>query len=730
MLKHRMSYLYGVIRRVLALPGRLAPLVRAGLIAGVAIAAIAYPLAAISGLSAKRGLLEFDRLAAELSVRPPAETSSLYAADGKTLITMFYEEYRRYASIEDMSPLIQNAIVASEDARFYQHHGVDLRGIARAFVANRQAGEVSQGASTITMQYVRAMLRDSAQTPAEAQAATAQTSARKLREIRLALRVEEQMSKKDILERYLNVAYFGHRAYGVYAAAEVFFSKRPNDLTLVEAATLAGLVKAPSEYDPANQNKTAATQRRNYVIDRMTTMKYLSPADAEVAKKQPIKLKLTNPANDCVSVPRNTSQWGFFCDFFRSWWLSQPAFGGSPAEREFALRRGGYRIVTSLDPRLQASAQKHILEKVPVTNRYAHGLVAVEPGTGLVKAMAVNRIYSLDQSRNGSHSDPGRRGEVKGNYPNTVNPLLGGGDMPGYQAGSTFKMFTMLASLDAGMKLNQSFYAPRHYRSIYPAFDSPANCGGRWCPQNANARMTGRQTMWSGFGKSVNTYFVQLQQKVGAANAVHMAERLGLQWHTDIDKLQASPQKANGWGSFTLGVADTTPLEMANAYATVAADGRYCEPMPVVSITGFDGKPATYAANGGTRVEVTKPRCRPVVSPAVAQAAADAARCVTGYKAARGNCGDWSTASRVYEMVGRPVAGKTGTTDDTRAAWFVGITPDLAAASFIADPDNPFHVAGDQNSRKPVDSVAETLHDGLRDKSVHYFTPPPSDIVS
>jgi membrane peptidoglycan carboxypeptidase len=718
-----------VTTHTLTRSSRLAPLVRAGIIGGVVVAAVVYPLIAMGGLTIKAGIEAFDRLPANMRVIPPAETSYLYAADGKTLITMFYEEYRRYAPITEMAPEIQHAIVAAEDARFYHHHGVDLRGVLRAFVANRHAGEVSQGASTLTMQYVRAMLRDSAQTPAEVQAATAQTSARKLREMRLALQVEKELSKKEILERYLNVAYFGHRAYGIYAAAEVYFSKRPDNLTLAEAATLAGLVKAPSEYDPANAGGTAATDRRNYVIDRMAELKYISRTEADAAKQQPIRLKVTSPPNDCVSVPGKTSDWGFFCDFFRSWWLSEPAFGGSPTERESQLRRGGYRIVTSLDPQLQASAQKHVLEKVPVTGRYAHGLVAVQPGTGRVKAMAVNRVYSLDQSHNGPNSDARRPG-VKGNYPNTVNPLLGGGDLPGYQAGSTFKMFTMLAALDAGIPLSTSFYAPQRYQSIYPSGPGePGSCGGRWCPQNANSSMTGRQNMWTGFGKSVNTFFVQLEQRVGAAKAVRMAERLGLQWRTGIDKLQASPAKANTWGSFTLGVADTTPLEMADAYATVAADGQYCDPLPVVSITELDGRAATYTAKDGRQVEVAKPRCRTAVSPAAARAAADAARCVTGYGAARGKCGDWSTAPGVYEMVGRPVAGKTGTTDDTRAAWFVGITPDLAAASFIADPDNPFHVAGDSNSRKPVMSVAETLKDGLRGKPVRDFIPPPNSIL-
>jgi membrane peptidoglycan carboxypeptidase len=224
--------------------------------------------------------------------------------------------------------------------------------------------------------------------------------------------------------------------------------------------------------------------------------------------------------------------------------------------------------------------------------------------------------------------------------------------------------------------------------------------------------------MWSGFGKSVNTYFVQLEQKVGADKAVMMAERLGLRWRTDIDRLQASPAKRKGWGAFTLGVSDVTPMEMASAYATVAADGRYCEPLPVLTVTRPDGS-----------AEPVEPRCKQVISTAVARAAADAARCVTGYGAARGGCGGWSTAPGVYGIVKRPVAGKTGTTDNTRAAWFVGITPDLAAASFMADPDNPRNAVGDWQSLKPINSVSETLRDALKGQPISRFTPPPDSIL-
>jgi membrane peptidoglycan carboxypeptidase len=704
-------------------PSRARPLVRAGLTAGLIVAAVTYPLAAVGGLSVKAGSDLYQSLPSELTVTPPAQTSYVYAADGVTPLTMFYDEYRKYTPISGISPFIQQAIVASEDGRFYDHKGVDAKGIARAFVANHTVGAVSQGASTLTMQYVRMALRDGAGSAEDVVSATEQTTGRKVREMRLAVKVEQELSKVEILERYLNVAYFGHRAYGVYAAAQIFFSKDPQNLTVAEAATLAGLVKAPSAYDPAGANSNAATDRRNYVIDRMAELGYITPEEAATTKAAPIELRVTEPPNDCVSVSAEHNDWGFFCDFLKSWWVQQEGFGASPAERLDKLRRGGYRIVTSLDPATQAIAMKHVTSREKIGSSYALGQVIVQPGTGRVRAMAVNRTYSLDKSNNGAHTGPS---EGPGNYPNTVNPLLGGGDLPGYQAGSTFKMFTMLAALDAGLPMNTWFYSPNTLKSIYFAgWGEPASCGnGYWCPSNASGAMTGNHAMWSGFGKSVNTYFVQLEQKVGAEKVVQMAERLGLRWRTDIDQLQASPAKAAGWGAFTLGVADTTPLEMANAYATVAADGKYCEALPVAEITGPNGDPALF--NG---VPIAEPRCVQAVSVEAARAAADAARCVTGYGAAAATCGGWATAPQVYGLVNRPVAGKTGTTDNNRAAWFVGFTPDLAAASFMADPDNPFHSVGVGNSWKPIEAASYTLRDVLAGAPVAQFTPPPAGIL-
>jgi membrane peptidoglycan carboxypeptidase len=696
--------------------GKVAPLVRAGLIAGLVIAGLAYPLAALAGLGVQAGTDALKNMPEELTEVPTAQTSYVYAKDGHTLLTAFYEENRRPTSIADMSPYITQAIVASEDTRFYEHNGVDAKGVARAFVANQKAGGVSQGASTLTMQYVRMALRDSASTPKEALEATEQTTSRKLREMRLAIELEKRLTKQQILERYLNSAYFGHRAYGIYAASQVFFSKTPKKLNLTEAALLAGVVKAPSAYDPATQDQAAAVERRNYVIDQMQKMGSISAAQAQTARKTKIRLRLSTPANDCVSISEEHNDWGFFCDYFKSWWKEQPAFGANVAEREENLRRGGYKIVTTIDPKIQASAMKHVLKKERRKSRYAHGEVVIEPNTGRILSMAVNRTYSLDQEDNGKHT---KHADLRGNYPNTVNPLLGGGTMAGYQAGSTFKIFTMLAALEDGMPLSTSFYSPERFVSKYITAPGPATCGEHWCPKNSSKSMTGRQTMWSGFGKSVNTYFVQLEQKVGAEKAIKMAENLGLRWRTDVDRMLATPEHASGWGAFTLGVSDATPIEMANVFATLAAEGNYCEPLPVHSIKNRDGTDAKFHGK-----LIAAPRCHRAVSVESARAATDAARCVTGYGSARGSCDGWGTSPMVYATLKRPVAGKSGTTDSNKTAWFCGFTPQLAAAAFVADPDNPENFVGTSRSTISKFTVAETLKDALKGQPKAKFTPP------
>ncbi|MGH3661797.1 MAG: transglycosylase domain-containing protein, partial [Micromonosporaceae bacterium] len=679
-----------------------ASLLVCGLLVGLVVSAAAFPALAVTGLAAKVGSDSFQKLPGALEVIPPPETTYIYAADGKTKITGFYEENRQEVELNKISPTIRDAIVAAEDSRFYDHHGVDLKGVLRAMVANRSAGQVKQGASTLTMQYVRQALTYSATTPAEVRAATADTPARKLKEIRYAMALEKRLSKDQILENYLNIAYFGHRAYGIYAASYAYFSKSPDNLELEEAAMLAAAVRAPSVYDPAStdpEERDAVKDRRNWVITRMQQEGFVDAEKAEAAKKKKITLKKKVPPNNCVGVSAKHTDWGFFCDYFLKWWKQQSAFGANATERENTLRRGGYKIVTSLDPKLQGAAMRSILRKKSKDDKFALGSVFVEPGTGRIKAMAVNRNFSNDQSKNHQHSDPALR-DRKGNYPNTTNPILGGGDL-GYQAGSTFKMFTMLAALEQGMPLATAFQSPHQYRSQYvggTAEDASAcqiNGTYHWCPKNASKHMAGLRNMWSGFGMSVNTFFVQLEEVVGSDKAVAMAEKLGLQWRGADKERAEDPEQSKNWGAFTIGVPETSPLEMANAYATLAADGTYCKPLPVVEIFDRDGD----------EIPGAKPSCHQAVTPDVARAATDAARCPVGESPQGGSCGGTGTATSVGANVNQPVAGKTGTTDNNQAAWFVGYTPKLAGAAFETDPDyrrnsvystaDPNHVFGE-----------------------------------
>jgi membrane peptidoglycan carboxypeptidase len=712
-----------------------ASLLVCGLLAGFVVAAAAFPAVAISGLAAKAGADTFDSLPTELELVPAPQISYVYASDHKTLLAMLYDENRRDVSIDNVAPVMQQAIVASEDSRFYEHHGVDMKGVARAFVANQQANGVSQGASTLTMQYVRQAISYSARTPQEVVDATAQTPARKLREMKYALALEKKLTKKQILERYLNIAAYGHGAYGVFAASQVYFGKAPKDLTLPEAALLAGLVKAPSSYDPADPTKRpAALDRREYVLKQMVTMKYITQQQADDARKAALTIVGQRSPEGCANLQRSDLGAGFVCDYLLRWWRQQDAFGVDPYERENRLKSAGYSIYLSLDVGIQQSAVANIGKVLPTRadSPYAVMLAAVMPGTGQILAMATNRNYSTDQSGNGLNTNPAKRGQ-KGNYPNTVNPLMSGGeDIVGYQAGSTFKIFTMVAALEHGLPLDYPIVTTSPYHSHYPV-SGPAACKGTsdYCPVNANPQwMNGKRAMWDGFGRSVNTYFVPLEERVGAENAVDAAKRLGIQFRAhgtpeapSDAELSATPQAAHLWGAFTLGVSATTPLDLANAYATLAADGLYCEPIPVMEIRD----------NNGNKLDAANPRCKQVVNQDVARAAVDAARCPLGDQSAFGRC-NGATSPEVKGIVGRPVAGKTGTTDGDKTATLMAMTKQVAIAGILGDPDDPlssklagaFHGDPHQTVNKAVEY---TLRDAMAGKPAINFTPPSRDIA-
>lgn len=687
---------------------RLFTVLLAGLLAGLVLAVAALPGGLLGGFAARAALGAYADLPDALRTPVQPQRSFLYANDGKTLITTFYDVNRTDVPLAEIAPVMRQAIIAAEDRRFYSHGGTDLRGIARALVANVKGGGTEQGGSTLTMQYVRNVLKtDPNRTAEERQAATEQTAGRKLQEIRYANALEQSLSKDEILNRYLNIAYFGSGAYGVAAASQRYFGKVPADLTLGEAALLAGLVQSPEAYSPIDGDKGQALVRRGYVLDAMAETGAITAAQATAAKAEALTLRPTAQPNGCTATAQGHDDWGFFCDYLRRWWLTQPAFGSTPEEREQALRRGGYRVVTTLDAKIQQTAQEQATKVYGYGNKRALPIAAVEPGTGRVLAMAVNRHYSLDANPAG-----------QANRPNTVNPLISGGaSVDGYQAGSTFKMFTMLAALEAGKPLSTGFDAPSRLPTRY-ASDDEGNCNGTWCPANANPQwMDGYRMMWDGFGRSVNTYFVWLAEQVGEDKVVEMAQRLGITFRADSDAAFARDNAAN-WGAFTLGVAATTPLDLANAYATVAAEGTYCTPLPVVSVTTPDGRP----------VDVAQPSCKRVLDPDVARAATDAARCPVGQQSSFGQC-NGGTATAVDRIVGRPVAGKTGSSERNATETFVGFTPQVAVAGIAANPDDVTDLVGSAVQAKVIDAVARTIRTALTGKPVADFTAPSRKLV-
>ncbi len=687
---------------------RLFTVVLTGVLAGLVLAVAALPGNLLLGFAAKAALGNYAALPEALRTPATPQRSYLYANDGKTLITTFYDVNRTDVALAEIAPVMRQAIVAAEDRRFYDHGGVDLRGMLRAVVSNVTEGS-GQGGSTLTMQYVRNVLKtDPNRTAEERAAATEPTIGRKLQEIRYANALEQRLGKDEILNRYLNIAYFGSGAYGVAAASQRYFSKAPADLTLAEAALLAGLVQSPEAYSPIDGDADAALERRGYVLDSMVETGAITADQAAEARAEKLTLDPSEQANGCAATAGGRDGWGFFCDYLRRWWVAQPEFGDTVQEREQALRRGGYTVVTTLDPKIQATAQRQATGIYGYDNPRAVPIAAVEPGTGRVLAMAVNRHYSLD-------GNPG--GQV--NYPNTVNPLISGGaGVAGYQAGSTFKLFTMLAALESGRTLSTGFDAPSRLPTRYAA-EGEGSCDGRWCPANANPEwMDGYRMMWDGFGRSVNTYFVWLAEQVGPEKVVEMAQRLGITFRAESDADFAENDAAD-WGAFTLGVAATTPLDLANAYATVAAEGTYCAPLPVVSVTAPDGQ----------RLPVGDPDCREVLDPDVARAATDAARCPVGQQSAFGQC-NGGTATAVNRILdGRPVAGKTGSSDQAATESFVGYTPQVAVAGIAANPDDPTDSVGAAVQARVIDAVARIIGTAVEGQPEQSFTPPTRELA-
>jgi membrane peptidoglycan carboxypeptidase len=626
----------------IGLPGILTRLV--GIIAisvamGVLVAGFAIPFAALTGLATRSVAEGMDQLPARLTAEPLAQRTRILDSKGNLLAT-FYDENRVNVALDDVAPIMRKAILAIEDYRFYEHGAIDLKGTLRAFITNQTSDEVVQGGSTITQQMVKLTLVSQAETEEERAAATAETYRRKLQELRYAIAFEENYDKDWILERYLNIAYFGDGAYGIEAASRHFFSKRASKLELHEAALLAGLVKNPTGYDPTN-DPGRAQNRRNVVLNRMAALNVISRAEAREAKERGLGLKVRPTRNGCVSSPAP-----FFCAYVREYLLNDRELGDTRKEREQQLRAGGLTVKTTVDPRMQRAADRSVRKHVNPTDRAVGALAMVEPGTGKVRAVAQSRPM-------------GRKVNEGQTFLNYVVPKRYG-NANGFQAGSTFKVFVLAAAIEKGIPLNTRIQAPQQVSLPINRF---RGCNGRlrssdtWEPQNSTG--SGRFDLYSGTQQSVNTFFAKLEMRTGLCRPFRLARQMGITLD-DPDNQQVP--------AFTLGVVDTDPLSMAEAYATFAARGVHCESRPVQEVVGRDGE---------TLKKYPK-QCGRVMDRPVADAVNDVLRGVQEPGGFGHNAGI---------SLKQPSAGKTGTINRNMAVWFVGYTPNMATASMIAGAD-------------------------------------------
>jgi membrane peptidoglycan carboxypeptidase len=627
-----------------------ARLVGASVVAGALVAGIALPAVGAVGFSAKSAVDDFNNLPDDLLTPPLAQTSTIYDANGKAMATV-YSRDRTVVPLSKIAPVMRNALIDIEDNRFYQHGAIDLKGTLRALTKNADSSGGTQGGSTLTQQYVKNVAIEKAgNDPTKLAEAVRQTPGRKITELKYAIRLEETHTKDQILTDYLNITFFGDQAYGVEAASERYFSVHASQLTIPQAALLAGLVQSPTEYDPITHPVEAKT-RRDIVLAEMAKYHSITAAQAKTAEATPLKLKPSLPSG-CTSAQQGEA---FFCDYVEHIVQQNPAFGATAAIRQTLWDQGGLKIYTTLQPKDQDAVQQAVTDHVGAGDKAAAAMTIVQPGTGKILAMGQSRPYGT-----GKGAD-----QTTLNY--NVDQSMGGGG--GFLTGSTFKPITAAAALEQGISMSQSYASP--YEADYPEM---TDCNGdTLLPQpgdrNDETSLKGPFNMSQAMAESVNTYFVPLEAQTGLCNVVKMMNKLGIttQALETYDKKTKSYKLApiEQVQSLTLGTNNLTPLEMANVYATFAARGTYCTPTAITAVTGPDGK----------NLSVPKADCNSVMSQSTAD---DITTMLNGVV-------EDGTGTPVKFADGRPSAGKTGTTNGSKQVWFVGFTPELAGATVLSD---------------------------------------------
>jgi len=533
------------------------------------------------------------------TVNRRAQTSKIYAADG-TLLTDFYAEQNRVEiPLSEIPESIQAATISIEDRRFFQHKGVDVEAIVRAFVTDIQKGRIEEGGSTITQQYVKSTFL----TPEK-------TITRKIKEAALAYQVEKKYTKKKILEKYLNTIYFGHSCYGVETTAEVFFGKRAKDLTLAESALLAGLIQSPNRYSPYS-HADKAVARRAVVLRRMIESGYITQAEADAANAEPIQLK------EIVQKPIPAP---YFVEFIKQQILDDKSFGTTPSERANSLFKGGLRIYTTVDLKMQSDAETAVASMLNRPDDPDASLVCIDPRSGEIKAMVGGEDFNAQKFNLA----------VQGHR----------------QAGSAFKTFVLVAALKEGIPPSKT-YSAGTFTVELPGKD--------WTVTNYSKQSYGSMTVREGTIHSVNCVYARMIMDVGPQKVADIAKQMGI-----VTPLEANP--AIALGGLRVGVS---ALEMASAYGTLANNGTFCKPLGIKKITDASGRV----------IQENQPEPKEILEPAIAYESTNILKDVIKFGTGR------------LANIGRPAAGKTGTTNDYKDAWFVGYTPDLVASVWVGHAD-------------------------------------------
>ena len=574
-----------------------------------------------------------------------SQISHVYLASGQEIAQFRKFETSIPVSPKDIPDVLKQAVVASEDRRFYSHGGVDVLGSLRALWADLRGKGYVQGGSTITQQYVK-----------NAYLNQRRTILRKVREAVLATQLDRQLPKDQVLYRYLSYIYFGGGAYGVGAASDSYFGKRVNDLTLSEAALLAGVIPAPSRYDP-RINPSLAEDRRLAVLREMLDQRRItvSQYDAAAAQKIYIITKFGPKAGATnILPPRQVkTAYPYFVDYLLKYLLAR-----YPPDLVY---RGGLRIVVTLDPDVQAAADAAVQNALAGTQAPLDmALAAVEPPTGYVKAIVGGRDYYAPGSgqNNLALGHCPASPEIKVGQVGPQPPFCVPGGGSGRQPGSSFKPFTIATAFEEGITPSRTYYAPHVYQ--YP--HCPAS-NSQCFVHNVEGDREGDLSMREATWYSVNTWFVQLVQDVGPKRVAELAHRLGI---TMVD-----PAKPH-YAGITLGAEEVSPLDMASAYGVFAARGLRFGPTPVLRITDLHGK----VWEDNTKPDASDPSHR-VLKEVVADNVTDILRGVIAQGTA------YPRAD-----IGRPAAGKTGTTDNNTNAWFVGYTPTLSTAVWMGYSDS------------------------------------------